>query len=171
MDWKHCEKRRNRSFGANSPFSMVFSKDLYCWHVKTKACLGKAQEDFLKHGEKKRKCHSNIRFKFNSICSTFKSVANRVHKSFYWLFPKQALVFTCLHYKSFENTAGKGEIARDEHFLLFPQCFLTIRITCSHVHQISNCHLQTLSVWKSLKFVVWERVNEASFSTCETRQR
>ena len=22
-----------------------------------------------------------------------------------------------------------------------------------------NCHLQTLSVWKSLKFVVWERVN------------
>ena len=23
---------------------------------------------------------------------------------------------------------------------------------------ILNCHLQTLSVWKSLKFVVWERV-------------
>ena len=39
-------------------------------------------------------------------------------------FPKQALVFTCLKYKSFENTAGKGEIARNEQFLLFPQCFL-----------------------------------------------
>ena len=25
-------------------------------------------------------------------------------------FPKQALVFMCLQYKSFENTAGKGEI-------------------------------------------------------------
>ena len=25
-------------------------------------------------------------------------------------------------------------------------------------HQIQNCRLQTLSVWKSLKFVVWERV-------------
>ena len=29
-------------------------------------------------------------------------------------FSKQALVFTCLKYKSFENTVGKGEIARDE---------------------------------------------------------
>ena len=26
-------------------------------------------------------------------------------------FPKQALVFTCLQYKSFENTVEKGEIA------------------------------------------------------------
>ena len=25
--------------------------------------------------------------------------------------PKQALVFACLQYKSFENTLGKGEIA------------------------------------------------------------
>ena len=32
-------------------------------------------------------------------------------------------VFTCLQNKSFENTAGKGEIARDKQFLLFPQCF------------------------------------------------
>ena len=29
-------------------------------------------------------------------------------------FPKQALVFTCLQYKSLENTVGKGEIARNE---------------------------------------------------------
>ena len=36
-------------------------------------------------------------------------------------FPKQALVFTRLQYKSFENTVGKGEIARNEQFLLFPQ--------------------------------------------------
>ena len=33
------------------------------------------------------------------------------------------LVFTCLQYKSIENTAGKGEIARNEQFLIFPQCF------------------------------------------------
>ena len=31
-------------------------------------------------------------------------------------FPEQALAF--------ENTVGKGEIARNEQFLLFPQCFL-----------------------------------------------
>ena len=42
-------------------------------------------------------------------------------------FPKQALVFTCLHFKSFENTVGKGEIARNECFLLFlPTVFSTV---------------------------------------------
>ena len=35
-------------------------------------------------------------------------------------FPKQALVFTCLQYKTFEKTVGNGEIARNEQFLLFP---------------------------------------------------
>ena len=39
---------------------------------------------------------------------------------------KTILVFTCLHYKSFENTAGKGEIARNEKFRLFPLCFLPV---------------------------------------------
>ena len=34
--------------------------------------------------------------------------------------PKQTLVFTYLQYKSFENTVGKGEIAHDEQFVLFP---------------------------------------------------
>ena len=40
-------------------------------------------------------------------------------------FPKQALVLTCLQYKSIENTVGKGEIARNERFLLFPSVFST----------------------------------------------
>ena len=34
--------------------------------------------------------------------------------------------FYMSQYKSFENTVGKGEIARNEQFLLFPQCFLPI---------------------------------------------
>ena len=75
-------------------------------------------------------------------------------------FPKQALVFTCLLYKSFENTAGKGEIAHDEQFLLFSLCFLSIWKTFFHRHQIQLCFLQTLFVWKSLKLVVWERVKQ-----------
>ena len=50
--------------------------------------------------------------------------------------PKQTLVFTCLQYMSFENTVGKGEIARNEQFLLFPQCFLPIRRTICQFHQI-----------------------------------
>ena len=63
-----------------------------------------------------------------------------------YLFPKQALVFTCLQKKSFENTMGKGEIARSEQFLLFPQCFLPFWRTFCNFYQNWNCLLQTLSV-------------------------
>ena len=67
--------------------------------------------------------------------------------------------FDALGNKPFENIVGKGEITGIEQFLLFPQCFLSIWITFCHFRQIWNCHLQTLSVWKSLIFVVWQWVN------------
>ena len=35
-------------------------------------------------------------------------------------------------------------------YLLFQQCFLLVGITFCHFYLISNCRLQTLSVWKSL---------------------
>ena len=78
------------------------------------------------------------------------------------LVAKQALGFTCLKYKSFEKTVGKGEFAHKEQFFLFPQCFPPNWRTFWHLHQIYNCRLQTLSVWKSLKFVVWEWVKYTS---------
>ena len=37
---KHCEKSRNCSLQAISPFPTLFSKNFYCRHVKTRACLG-----------------------------------------------------------------------------------------------------------------------------------
>ena len=74
-------------------------------------------------------------------------------------FPKQALVFTCLQYRSFENTVGKGEIARNKQFLLFQQyLFYLLGELCSIFIKYKTC-LQTLSVWKSLKFVVSKKVN------------
>ena len=53
------------------------------------------------------------------------------------------LGFTCLQYKSFENIVGKGEIARNEKFLLFPQCFLPVwRIFCIFIKfEIVVCKL------------------------------
>ena len=39
-------------------------------------------------------------------------------------------------YKTVENTMGKGEIARNEQFLLFPQCFLLVWRTFCHFHQV-----------------------------------
>ena len=38
--------------------------------------------------------------------------------------------------QAFKNTVGKGEIARNEQFLLFPQCFLPVWIAFCHFHQI-----------------------------------
>ena len=52
----------------------------------------------------------------------------------------------------------KGEIARNEQFLLFPQCFISILENFLPFLSSLNCRLQTLSVQESLKFVVWERV-------------
>ena len=54
------------------------------------------------------------------------NLSTHVNNFLFKPFPKQALVFTCLQYKSFENTVGKEEITHNEQFLLFPQCFLLI---------------------------------------------
>ena len=42
-----------------------------------------------------------------------------------------------LNMNAFENIAGKGENADDQHFLLFPQCFLPYQLQKNH-------HLATL---------------------------
>ena len=45
-------------------------------------------------------------------------------------------LLTPLGNEPFENTVGKGEVARNEQFLLFPQCFLPVWITVFHLRQI-----------------------------------
>ena len=78
-------------------------------------------------------------------------------------FPKQALAFMCLQYKSFEKTVGKGEIAHKEQFHLLPisHIFFNPFWELSAIFiQIQYCHLQTHSAWKTLKLVVWERVKK-----------
>ena len=65
-------------------------------------------------------------------CNTRKWLIEIVEVLIVKPFPKQALAFTCLQYKSFENTVEKGEIARNEQFLLFPLCFLPVWRTLWH---------------------------------------
>ena len=46
---------------------------------------------------------------------------------------------------AFENIVGKEEIARNEQFLLFPQCFLLRQIVVSllvHIFSIISCELE-----------------------------
>ena len=41
--------------------------------------------------------------------------------------------------------------------------FLPLGKTSCHFHTMQNCRLQSFSVWKSLKFVVWERIKSLYF--------
>ena len=82
-------------------------------------------------------------------CTCTKSI----YKSIFHPFPnKPWLLRVCS--TSLLKTVGKEEIARNEQFLLFPQHFLPFWRTFCHFHQIKNCRLQTLSIWKSTKSVV-----------------
>ena len=46
-------------------------------------------------------------------------------------FTPQILILTHQQQTAFENIVRKGEIARNEQFLLFPQCFLLNHISVS----------------------------------------
>ena len=58
---KHFGKRRNCSLRAISPFLTVFSKDLYCRHVKSRACWERINDSWKKNTFDKKK--KNIREK------------------------------------------------------------------------------------------------------------
>ena len=74
-------------------------------------------------------------------------------------FPNKPLFFTCLLCKSFKNTVEKGEIARNEQFLLFLQCFLLPWRTSRYLLEYKNCRLQLFQFGRVKNFVVWENVN------------
>ena len=63
----------------------------------------------------------------------------------------------------------KEELLEMSNFFFF-QCFLPVWRTFFHFNQIWNCRLQFLSIWKSLKFVFWERVNESIGLICKGKR-
>ena len=52
--------------------------------------------------------------------------------------------------KPFENILGKGENAGNQHFLLFPKCFLLYKRQISPFEKELTGHLQTHGIWTSL---------------------
>ena len=53
---------------------------------------------------------------------------------------------------SFESIMGKGENAGNQHFLLFPQCFLPFPTQITNVPSHLICCLKILSNWTGKKF-------------------
>ena len=71
--------------------------------------------------------------------------------------------------KHFENIVGKGENAVSQHFLLFPQCFLTLLKTYFNLYSYF-CRRYMVSIWTevlrshclSVFFLIWRsRVRDA----------
>ena len=58
---------------------------------------------------------------------------------------------TILGKKPFENIVGKGQNARNQHFLLFPQCLLPFLKQISIFQSRLFYRLQVFSIWTSLK--------------------
>ena len=63
------------------------------------------------------------------------------------LFTTQSRLLTTSEKKTFENIVGKGENAGNQHFLLFPQCFLPVPKQISIFQSHLFCRLQMLSIW------------------------
>ena len=68
----------------------------------------------------------------------------------------QCCILTHLRYKAVENIVRKGEIACNKQFILFSQCFLPyLALIFKKFKCTSECHLQFVSIWNSLKSVVF----------------
>ena len=74
-------------------------------------------------------------------------------------FQKKPWILRVCSSSLWKHCEEKEKLLVTSNFSFSPQCFLPIWITFGYFHQIWNCCLQILSVWKSLNFVVWERVN------------
>ena len=59
-----------------------------------------------------------------------------------------------LKQRASENIVGKGENAGNQHFLLFPNCFLPYQRQKSLFKQDLICRLQMLSFWSGPKFCI-----------------
>ena len=66
-------------------------------------------------------------------------------------FTTQSRLLMTLGKKPFENIVGKGENAGNQHFPLFPQCFLPFPKQISIFQPNVICLLQMLLIWTSMK--------------------
>ena len=84
------------------------------------------------------------------------------HDYFYCLTLSQtnpeALVFMCLQYMPFKTQWEKEKLLITSNFSFSHSVFSTHLEKFLPLSSSLKCSLQTLWVWKSLKFVVWERV-------------
>ena len=86
-----------------------------------------------------------------------------IFKTFYMLLNpfrnKPWILRVCRTLCPLETLWEKEKLLVMSNFSFSHSVFYTVLENFLQFHQIWNCCLQSLSLWKSLKFVVWERVN------------
>ena len=70
-------------------------------------------------------------------------------------FTPKILILTHQQQTAFENIAGKGEIARYEQFLLFPQCFLLNQIIVSPFFHVIDIISLLAAELEEPKIAIW----------------
>ena len=78
-------------------------------------------------------------------------------------FPKQSLVLRVCSTSLLKTWWEKEQLLITSSFSFSHSVFYPFWRTFCHFYQTWNCRLQTPSVWKSLKFVVWERVKSQGY--------
>ena len=100
------------------------------------------------------------------IFNVFKTLILQGHLNLGLLFhpfPNKSWFLRVCNTNLLKTQREKEKLLITKQFLLFPQCFLNLSKELSSVFiKFQNCRLQTLSVWKGLKFVVWEQVRSNS---------
>ena len=62
-------------------------------------------------------------------------------------------------YEAFRKHSGKSRNCPKGTISSFPHSIYTLLENFLQFYQIWNCRLQTLTIWKSLKFLIWKRIN------------
>ena len=91
-------------------------------------------------------------FNLDILSSIKHATAKRWHSHAVLLFNSESRLLMTLYKKPFENIVGKLENAGNQHFLLFPQCFLPFPIKTLTFESHLFCHLLMLSNRSSLEF-------------------
>ena len=109
-----------------------------------------------KHCGKRRKCWLLAFSPFPTVF--FKALSVWFHY-FFWNkpFPNKPW-FWCVWSTSLMKTLWEKKLLVTSNISFSHIVFYPFGELFAFFHQIQNCRLQTLSVWKSLKFVIWERV-------------
>ena len=89
------------------------------------------------------------------------SICPSVYKILVNPFPNKPWFIRVCSTSLLKTLREKEKLLVTSNFSFFPTVFSTLLENFQPFSTNSklNCHPQTLSVWKSLKFVVWERVN------------